>query len=127
MQPMGSNVTNTAHYANLTATINAAQSCAELQAMTTTIMASLNGELAAIATQAASLAPILALLTPPTSPTAAVTWIASMITAVLVPMYKPYATYALQLAAETAAIAELTAAIMSAQAKFPSCSITIPS
>jgi hypothetical protein len=126
MQPQGSAIINAAYYTSLTNAVNKAGSCAELQQITNTIMQSLEAELAAVAAQQALLAPIAALLSPPSSPTDVVTWVTSFITNVLVVQYKPYITYASQLTATAAAIVTLTAAINNAASRFPSCTITTP-
>jgi len=67
------------------------------------------------------------LLTAPTNPTAVITWVADFITDYLTPQLASYATYVAQLAALETEIAAVLAAIESAQAKFASCSITVPS
>jgi hypothetical protein len=126
MQPQGSSILNAAFFAALTVQAQEIKTCAELQSMATTVMASIQAEKNAIEAQIAALTPILALLTAPTSPTAAVTWITSFITGVLTPQYKPYITYATQLTELASSISSLTSAIESAAALIPSCSVTVP-
>lgn len=126
MQPQGTALLNAAFFASLTAQAQNIETCAELQALATTAMASIQAEKNAIEAQITALAPILALLTAPTSPTAAVTWIANFITGVLTPQYKPYLNYATQLTDLAASIASFTSAIESAAALIPSCTVTVP-
>jgi hypothetical protein len=126
MNPQGTAPLNASYFAALTAQINAASSCAELQAITNTLIAGLNAYLSTITSQTATLAPILALLTPPDNPTAVITWVEDYISLYLTPMLAPYATYVTQLAELTIQIATLTAAIESAEARFNACTITIP-
>jgi hypothetical protein len=125
--PQGSTPFNTEYFTSATNRINAAKSCVELQALVTDVFGSLASVQAAITAQLAAVEPILALLTPPASnPGAIVTWLESFITDFLTPYTKPAVTCAAQLALLTAQIAALTSAITSAQAKFTSCSITVP-
>jgi hypothetical protein len=126
MQPQGTAVTNPDYYANMVATINNARSCAELQTITNNIMNTMKANTTAIVAQQAKLAPILALLTPPASPNAAVTWISNFITGVLTPQYQPAINYVTQLADIVIVVGQLDAAITAKQAQFPSCSISIP-
>jgi hypothetical protein len=125
--PQGSAILNTAYFASLTQAINGAGSCAELQALATEAIASLNANKAAVNAQIADLAPMLALLTAPSAdPTAIVTYLTSLITNFLTPMLKPSITYATQLTQLSTQIATMTAAITSKAGSFPSCSITLP-
>ena len=120
---MGQLPINPDYFMNQIARLESAGSCAELQEMTTEIMASLKGMTDGITAQMESIAPILALLQTPSNP---ITWIASFITHVLTPMYKPYISYTAQLAQVIISIAELTTTIQTLQARFPSCTINIP-
>lgn len=125
--PQGSEIFNVAYFTSLIDRINTAYSCAELQAIVTESMASIQGVETAIGAQLAQLNPILALLTPPgANPTAIVTWLTTFITAFLTPYVKPIATMTAQLAQLTIQIAALTAAITSAQSRFANCTISIP-
>lgn len=127
MIPQGSTLINIDHFANMTAAVNACESCEQLQGIAGDAFASLDAVKAGIQSELAALAPILALLSPPSaSPAAIVTWLTSFITTTLTPMVKPTITYAAQLAAMLDQIATLTAAIGTASAKFPSCSVEIP-
>jgi hypothetical protein len=117
---------NAAYFAALTAQVNASNSCAELQAVTTSALESILATQTAATAQLATITPMLALLMPPTTPTEVITYIQTFITAYLTPQLVPAVTLAAQLAATIAAIAALTAAIESKAAQFASCTITIP-
>lgn len=127
MVPQGSVLLNTQVFASLTARINAAQTCAELQAATTEALDSLIAIKAAITAQIALLAPILALLTAPTNPTALITWVGNFITSFLTPYVVPHATYLIQLTDMAAQVTSLVSAITAKEAAFAGCTITIPS
>ena len=127
MIPQGSTLINTDHFVNLTASVNACESCAQLQSLTNDAFASMNAIKAGIQTELAALAPILALLSPPSaSPGAIVSWITGFISGTLTPMVKPTITYAAQLSATLTQIANVTAAIEAAAARLTSCSIVVP-
>ena len=117
---------NTAYFTNLTAQINAASSCAELQALATVAVDSLNDLTASISAQTDILQPVLALLTPPTNPTAVITWVENFITDYLTPQLVSYTNYVAQLSAVAIEAAALITAIENAAANIGSCSITIP-
>lgn len=128
MIPQGSTLINTETFTSITESVNSANSCAELQAIVSSAMASVNVVKDNISSELAKLTPILAITTPPGANLGAiVTWITDFISTTVTPMVKPTITYADQLTATAAQIASLTAAINAASAKFPSCSITIPS
>lgn len=126
MQPQGTSLINASYYADMTAAINSARTCAELQQLTTQIFNSLKAEVLATNAQIVNLAPFAALVTPPASPTAAVTWISNFITAFVTPQYAAYVNYASQLALTMIAIADLTTAINNKASTFTSCTITPP-
>ena len=117
---------NTAYFTNLTAQINAASSCAEIQALATIAVDSLNDLTASITAQAAVIAPELALLTVPTNPTAVVAWVSNFITDYLTPQLASYTAYVAQLDALAIEAPAIIAAISAAAASIGSCSITIP-
>lgn len=117
---------NTAYFTNLTAQINAASSCAEIQALATIAVDSLNDLTASITAQAAVIAPELALLTVPTNPTAVVAWVSNFITDYLTPQLASYTAYVAQLSALAIEAPAIIAAISAAAASIGSCSITIP-
>jgi hypothetical protein len=126
MIPQGLSPLNTAYFTALTDSINEAGSCAELQELITSAFASLGAVTDAITAEFAAVEPWLALLTPPTTPQAVITWVEKLITSYLTPLVKPAVTMVAQLTELTAQIAALTAAISSAEAKFTSCSISVP-
>jgi hypothetical protein len=124
---MGSPI-NSGYFTAVTAEINAATSCVQLQAIVT---AKLDSILAAEASATAQLAAITAmfaglLTVPAANPTAIVTWITSLINQYLAPQFVPATTLAAQLSALTTEIATLTSAINSKASQFTSCTITIP-
>lgn len=121
-------VLNTAYFASVTAEINAATTCAQLQSIVT---ARLDSILAAQTSATVQLAAIEAMFSglltaPAANPTAIVTWITSLINQYLAPQFVPATTLAAQLTALTTEIATLTSAINSKAAQFTSCTITIP-
>lgn len=117
---------NTAYFAALTAQVNAASSCAELQVVAASALGSANTALASCSAQLATITPMLALLAvPAANPTAIVTWISSLISEYLTPQLIPATTLALQVTEMTAAIVTLTAAIESAASKFPGCTVSV--
>lgn len=125
MIPQGSEILNTQYFTDITAAMSAAESCAELQALVTEAMASINAFEAGINADLAAMLPMLSLLTAPTSPGAAISWITNYISTILTPYLKPYITLGTQLTDLLAQIATLTALIPTLSAKFPSCDITI--
>lgn len=124
--PQGSATLNTAYFDALIARINGFDVCADLQAAVNDATSSIGDVKAAINAEMAKLAPILALLTAPTSLGALITWAQNMINGVLQPIYQPYLTYEAQLIALATEISRLTAAISAAEARITSCSISIP-
>ena len=124
MQPQGTAPINTAQYTALQDRVNNATSCAELQSITTEILASLAANASATSAQQALLAPIAALMSPPSSPSDVVTWISGFITHVLGPLYAPQATYTAQLTAQATQMTALLAAVSSKAGTFPDCTIT---
>lgn len=124
MNPQGSQIVNLEYYTQLTASVNAASSCAQLQALYSEAMASVTATQGAINSELALVMPLLALLeSPATNPGAIVSWITSFITLFLTPMVKPSITYVDQLAAITEQITALASAVNSASSKFPDCTI----
>lgn len=127
MIPQGSAILNTAYFQSATNRVNAARSCAELQAIVTDVFGSVQAVQTSIGTELAAVQPILALLAAPASnPADIVTWITSFITGFLTPYTKPTVTYAAQLTAMAAQIAALTAAITAAQGRFSGCAVSVP-
>ena len=119
----GTSLVNTTQIDDLTSAINGANSCAELQATVNVVMDSINGQIKALELQLAALAPI-ALIN-----LGSLTSIGSIVTAIgkiIAPSVLAYANIIATQAAMVTAIANLTAAITAAQARFTSCTITIP-
>lgn len=125
MQAQGTGPLDTDYFVALTARINAINVCADLQVAVDDVMASIQAEKDAIEAQLEALAPILALLNPP-SLDEIVSWVANFITAVLGPIYLPYAKYGEELAQLATQITSLVTAIENAAARIESCSITVP-
>lgn len=126
MQPQGAGPLNAAYFDSLTQQVNQVKTSAELQKLTDGLLPSLEANTSAINAQVAAFAPMLALLTPPTSPTAVVTWATDFITKILTPQLKPAITYATQAPLTLAATANLTAAIASASDRVANATITPP-
>lgn len=118
-------IINNAFFDSAINRINAIGSCGDLQIAVPDIMGPINEQKQAVLDQIASLAPMLALLNPPTSPTAVVTWAQNFITQFLTPALKPSITYNLELALLIGKISELTDAISAAADRFPNCTVTI--
>ena len=113
-------------FTQLQARISAAQSAAEVQAIVNEAFATIALLQSTIASQLSFLEPIEALLTPPTTPTALITWVGSFITGFLTPYLKPLVNLAAQATALEAEVTTLTAAIAAAEARLAA-EITIPS
>jgi hypothetical protein len=118
---------NTEWFAAITAQINSVSSAAELQALVNEVYGTIALLNSTIESQLTYLAPLAALLTPPTDLTSVITWITGMIT-FLTEQYAPVAKMTAQLAAIVTEVASLTAAVESTAAlKFPGVTIVIPS
>lgn len=105
---------NTSYFSNLIPSINAAATEAELQALVNKYAADLSQLEGTLTSQLAFMAPLLAVLTPPSASLGSlVTWATSII-AVMEQMYKPQLVMVAQLAALPAEIATLTAAVEAA-------------
>jgi hypothetical protein len=90
MNPQGSVLVNPAYFTNLTASVNAAGSCEELQTLVTEAMGSINAMKAGIESELAKLSPILSLLTAPGADLGAiVTFLTNLISMVLTPLTLP--------------------------------------
>lgn len=114
------------YFTNLTAQINAASSCAELQLVADASAAALNDLMASITAQCETIAPELALLTIPDNPTAVVEWVSTFITSYLTPQLAAYESYVTTLAALVAQVTAITAAIEAASIRIGMCTVTIP-
>lgn len=118
---------NTEYYTNLTKRINGVNSCAALQDVASEALAALAEQQASVTKQIEELAPILALLTPPSANLGRiVTWITDFINGFLKIQIKPYYAYQIQLVELSTQIAQVMDAINSAKLKFPNCTITPP-
>lgn len=124
--PQGSTPWNNTVITSLTTQIEGCNECAQLQALVNETIANLNGLIGGFVTQNSLLGPMQALLTAPTSPAAAVTWIQNFITDYLTPVLATYANYAAKMAALATQITALVNAINTAAAAIDGCSVTIP-
>ena len=122
----GSGLINNQYYDSIIEKINNCTTCEDLQEATAGALSVIQAEQKAIQDQLTALAPILALLDPPTSPSSVITWVTDFITSYLTPMVKPSLNYSLQLAQIAQKTAELTSAINSASERIGSCEISIP-
>ena len=125
MNPQGSTIVNTEQIQSMIDRVNNITACSELQEVAAEVIASLSAEKAAILAQIANLAPMLDLLTIPTTPQALLTWAGKYITTILTPYLKPAITYTAQMTAFLAQIALLTAAIEDAASRIGSCSVDV--
>jgi hypothetical protein len=124
--PQGTGPVNVAQFSEAIAQVEACANCAALQSAVNSVYSDLTAFINALIAQNAVLGPMQALLTAPTSPTAAVTWIQSYITTVLTPQIAVYTVYAAKATALATQITALANAISSAQGKFPGCAIVVP-
>lgn len=125
MNPQGSSVINTAQYEAMEARVDSIASCADLQEVSTEIIASLNAETDAIIAQLEKANALAALLTPPTDLDGVVEWVQGVIDNIIGPMATPATTYIAQVTARTAAITNLVNKINKKAEQFSSCSIDI--
>jgi hypothetical protein len=127
MNPQGSQLVNAGYFQSLTDQVNGSVSCADLQALTTEVYASINTMIKGIEDQLALLAPLLDLLTAPSANLAAiVTWITSFIQSFLTPSTKPYFTYTAQLTEVVTQMTALSSAIAAKAASFEQCAVAVP-
>ena len=98
---------------------------ADLQAVVDKAFNSLSGAKQGIEAELAHIAPLIALLSPPTTLSAIVTWIGSFITGVIEPMVLSQASLNLQRVELTTSVAKLTDAVARAEARVGG-SIKIP-
>lgn len=127
--PQGSTIFNTAYFTSLVSRINSAPSCAHLQALVEEEFPSIQGLSTALETQYAAITPIIQFIQagpPASNPAAIVQWIQTFLSLMGLPYVIPYATLVSQQAQLLAQINSLKTAITNAQAKFKSCSISIP-
>jgi hypothetical protein len=127
MIPQGSLPLNTAYFESLRNRIDSCSSCEELQDVVAEVMPSIQAFKDGLDAQMEKLAPMLALASvPDPNPAAIVSWITSLITNLIQPMIIPYTTSVTQLALLVTEVTTLTTAITEAQARFPSCSVSVP-
>jgi len=126
MNPQGSSIVNTSQYDSMKKRVESVTSCEQLNSVGTEILDSLKAETDAITEQLEKSMPLLALLDPPTSPTAVIDWIKGLIDNLIAPLAKPAITYPTQIAARAVAVADLIAAINKKASEFQECSITLP-
>lgn len=118
-------VLNLAFYLNLIKSVNAATTQDGLQALVDKAFADISQQQSTITSQIAFVAPVEALLTPPTDLPSLITFAGNLVTGVLTPLFKPEAVLIARGAAITAEVATLTAAIAEA-ASLKGFEITIP-
>ena len=112
MVPQGSTLINTDHFVNVIDSVNACETCAQLQGVVDDAFASLNAVKAGVQSELAKLMPALSLLSPPSANLGAiVTWITSFVSTTLTPLVKPTITYAAQLNAMLAQIDQVTISV----------------
>lgn len=126
MVPQGSTLFNAAYFDSLIAAIDSVESPVELQGLVDDAAGAITPVQAAITAQLAKVAPLAALLSPPSSPDAAVTWISSFITNFLTPLAAPAITLPAQAALLTTKSAEVAAAVARARDRIPGCTVTTP-
>lgn len=119
-------VINTDYYAQLIKQIDDVTSCAELQIASNSIIQSLQTQLQSAEELLAKVAPILELLTPPTSPDEVIDWIKGLIDEVITPLAQPALTYQIQIAAMSVSLAEMIDKINEKASLFTDCEITQP-
>lgn len=126
MNPQGSQIVNTEVFDRLIASIDAVDSPVELQSLVDDAAGAITPVQAAITAQLAKVAPLAALLSPPASPDAVVTWVGNFITDFLTPLAAPAVTLPAQAALLTSKSAEVAAAVDRARARIPGCTVTAP-
>lgn len=118
-------VVNVEYINSLVAQIEAVNTCEKLQEVSAKALDSLNAQLADMQEKLDELAPLTELLTAPTDPQEVIEWIQNLIDRVIQPMTLPVAGYQAQIAAQIAAVAQLTTAISNKASEFSNCSIAI--
>ena len=124
---------NADYFTGLKAKISDAQSCDEIQEYANEASAAVTGALAEIGKQLEALAPILALLSPPSaSPGAIVGYLTGLITGLVDPIVKPAFTYPSIITGLMAELANINTELTAKIAEFnvgsiTPCSITMPS
>jgi len=126
MNPQGSSIVNTSQYDSMKKRVESVTSCEQLNSVGTEILDSLKAETDAITEQLEKSMPLLALLDPPTSPTAVIEWIQGLIDSLITPLAKPAITYQAQIPIRAAAIADLVSTINKKASEFQECTLTLP-
>lgn len=131
MLPQGFSILNISHFNSVKKRVDGVGSCDDLQALINEVMATVQAEANAITAQMAALAPILALLSiNPTDLKSVVKFLQGLITAILLPLVKPYLNYVIQVPAMglqiTALLAEFQAAIDRIKSLGIDCNVSIP-
>lgn len=127
MNGQGTSPINTAMFDSLIAKINAAKNAVDLTRYVNQAMAPVNAQVSYVQAEIDRLAPFLALLDPPgADPLKIVEWITKLIGVNIQPQVQAYYTYVQMIAQLTAKVAQLEAAIRSAERKFEGLSIPLP-
>jgi hypothetical protein len=124
----GATLINTAQIQALIDKINTATNTDDLEAYAQEALAPIENQIAWIRYYIELLAPLLALLNPPTiDPAKIVTWITEFITAQIAPQVEAYGHYVEQLATITAKLDEVRAAANNARQRIEHLASQIPS
>ena len=126
MTPQGTALVDTTYIDNIITQLNHISVCADLQALITRAMASIQAHISAVEMQIEALVPLKVLLDIPTDLESALTWIGNLITAQIQPGYNAYLNYVEQLAQLVAKIAQLTEAATAAAGRIAGCAIAVP-
>ena len=126
MTPQGSSLIDTSTIDNLIARVQATNICADLQALATRAMASLQAHITAIEQQIALLAPIEALLEIPTDLGSVLSWIEKLVTAQIRPQFQAQLNYVAGRAQLGAKVGERAAAATAAAARIGNCAAQAP-
>lgn len=115
------------YFVDMTAQIDSIETAADLQALVDNLYPQLSLTLSTMTAQIALLAPMAVLANPVTNLAGALTFISHLQSTLIAPLVIPSVEMPLQIAAITAQITTMTAAIEAlASTKFPGVTITIP-
>lgn len=117
---------NTDYINNLTAQVNAVNTCALLQQVADEAIGELKKQAAALLAPTAHYGPLQALAEIPSDLGSLLSWVSNFINKFIIPMVAPYALLIEQQVELAAAIEHLAAAVVSKATEFESCSITLP-
>ena len=127
MVPEETEVVNVQYFQALVARAETIVTQSALQELVDEAFGTLNEVFGAIGAEVAALTPIVALLSPPTSPSAVVGWVGNFIALQLQPQLYPVVTsYVAQVAALTTQVGALTQAIEKQAEAIAGCVVTIP-